>query len=154
MPSAQRRLPTPTVLPHLLVLLLLPLLLLLLAGAEAASAAAPPPPPPQPRTLDLNASTNLVIYWGQDSLGTEASLSAVCDDPSYDVINLSYINQYSNFSTQPLLHLSTHCHSSVNCTQLSADIAHCQSVGKTVLLTLGSADHPDHRPNFRQFGRC
>ena len=109
-------------------------------SASAASAASA-----VPRTLNLTGSSNLVAYWGQDCVDNEPSLATVCADPAYDVLILSFVDRFGNFSL-PHLDLADHCSGHVgnstmtHCPQVGKDIAACQAMGKTVLMSLGGAD--------------
>jgi chitinase len=38
------------------------------------------------------ASTNVAIYWGQGS--NQTTLLEVCNDPSIDIVNLGFVNQF------------------------------------------------------------
>ena len=38
------------------------------------------------------ASNNVVIYWGQGE--NQAPLLDVCNDPSIDIVNLAFVNQF------------------------------------------------------------
>ena len=134
-------------LPSLLLLLLHVLLSVLpfspttitAAATATASAAA------VPRTLNLSGNANLVAYWGQDCVRNEPSLATVCADAAYDAILLSFMDRFGNFST-PHIDLSSHCSATLpnstllHCPQIGKDIAACQAMGKTVLLSLGGAD--------------
>jgi chitinase len=97
------------------------------------------------RTLNLTANTNLVTYWGQDCIGNEPSLAAVCADPAYDAVLLSFADRFGNFSV-PHFDLADHCSGHLpnstllHCPQVGKDITACQAMGKTVLMSLGGAD--------------
>ena len=119
---------------------LLLLVVILVALAISASSAAT-----VPRTLNLTSNTNLVTYWGQDCINNEPSLATVCADPAYDAVLLSFVDRFGNFSV-PHFDLADHCSghlpnsSLLHCPQVGKDIAACQAMGKTVLMSLGGAD--------------
>jgi chitinase len=121
------------------LLLLFATLVLLFLSPFTSSAA------PVPRTLNLTGNSNLIAYWGQDCVNNEPSLAAVCADPAYDAILLSFADRFGNF-TVPHFDLADHCSGHLpnstllHCPQVGKDIAACQAMGKTVLMSLGGAD--------------
>jgi len=96
------------------------------------------------------------MYWGQDSGGGEPSLATYCDGASYDIINLSFMISFIDqrqpscaVPNAPDLNFANHgdlcstwnnCPFLLNCSStLGADITHCQSKGKKIVLSLGGA---------------
>ncbi|KAJ4286043.1 Chitinase 2 [Kalmusia sp. IMI 367209] len=43
-------------------------------------------------TFDASSSSNVAIYWGQGS--EQLSLKEVCSDPSIDIVNMAFVNQF------------------------------------------------------------
>jgi len=83
------------------------------------------------RTFSLTNKTNVVAYWGQGD-GGDPNLSKVCDDPSYDVIMISFITTLGNYR-KPIL----------DSDQFTVDdLNHCHSKGKTVMVSCGGAGNP------------
>jgi len=104
----------------------------------------------------LQAGSNIVMYWGQDSAGSEPSLATFCSNTRYDVINLSFMISF--FDTRqptcrikdaPDLNFANHgdlcstwsdCPFMLNCAStIGVDIRNCQSKGIKVVLSLGGA---------------
>ena len=77
------------------------------------------------RSLNLSQSSNLVIYWGQDCLGSEPSLASLCTDAAYDVVILSFLDRFGN-GTEPHLDLADHCTD----TFPHSHLLHCPQVGQ------------------------
>lgn len=42
--------------------------------------------------FDAASSSNVVVYWGQGA--DQIQLSEVCDDPSVDIVVVSFVNQF------------------------------------------------------------
>ena len=128
-----------------LLLSLLSLLLALLPFASSSSSSLTTPAAAVPRTLNLTGNSNLIAYWGQDCVDNEPSLATVCADPAYDAVLLSFMDRFGNFTT-PHIDLADHCSAHfpnstlLHCPQVGKDIAACQAMGKTVLLSMGGAD--------------
>jgi len=83
------------------------------------------------RTFSLTNKTNVVAYWGQGD-GGDPNLGSVCDDPSYDVIIISFITTLGNYK-RPVLssdYFST------------SDIDHCHAKGKTLMISCGGGGNP------------
>ncbi|KAG0342731.1 Chitinase 1 [Podila horticola] len=93
------------------------------------------------------ASTNVVNYWGQNSVsatgGNEAALASYCQDDTIDVFAIAFVSQIVN--GQPILNLANHCGNTfngstlLNCPQVGADIKTCQSKGKALIISIGGA---------------
>ncbi|KAK1270262.1 hypothetical protein QJS04_geneDACA022647 [Acorus gramineus] len=99
----------------------LPLLFLLTLASLSASASA--------------SVGGIAIYWGQD--GREGSLAAACTTKNYAYVNIAFLSVFGN-GTTPILNLAGHCDPSAGtCTNVSADVRTCQSLGVKVMLSLG-----------------
>ncbi|KAJ1964399.1 Chitinase 2 [Dipsacomyces acuminosporus] len=91
--------------------------------------------------FDLNSNSNLVVYWGQSSAGTQKPLADYCRDSSVDAIALAFLYQFPNTK----LDMSGSCKSTfpgtqiLHCPNIASDIKFCQSQGKIVLLSMGGA---------------
>ncbi|KAJ5512157.1 Glycoside hydrolase superfamily [Penicillium fimorum] len=123
-------------------LLLWPILLASLGGAEAK--------------LDLDSSSNIVVYWGQNSFngkGDQAQqpLAYYCDNKDIDVIPISFNMMVNGPGGAPEIDFSV---TSKDCdvfkgTQLKScpaigkDIETCQTKGKTILLSIGGATYSE-----------
>ncbi|ODQ81847.1 glycoside hydrolase family 18 protein [Babjeviella inositovora NRRL Y-12698] len=90
--------------------------------------------------FDASSNSNVAVYWGQNSAGTQGRLRTYCDDNSIDIFLLSFLN---DFPATPLgLNFANACGNTfpdglLNCDQIAEDITYCQSKGKKVLLSLG-----------------
>ncbi|KAJ2610978.1 Chitinase 2 [Coemansia sp. RSA 1365] len=107
--------------------------------------------------FDINCNSNVAVYWGQNSgasgsLPYQKPLGAYCDDDNVDVILLSFLYILKGAGGYPVLNFANICDYSKNtsvpvfpgtelmhCSDMGADIKHCQSKGKIVLLSIGGA---------------
>ncbi|CAI4046672.1 chitinase SKDI_12G3180 [Saccharomyces kudriavzevii IFO 1802] len=90
--------------------------------------------------FDGSANTNIAVYWGQNSAGTQESLATYCQSSDADIFLLSFLNQFPTLG----LNFANACSDTfsdglLHCTQIAEDIETCQSLGKKVLLSLGGA---------------
>lgn len=90
---------------------------------------------------DALSSSNVVMYWGQNSAGTQQNLSTYCQSGTVDVVLLSFV---IGFGDTPTLNFANACEDTysngvLNCEQIAADIVTCQDLGVKVLLSLGGA---------------
>ncbi|SCU89036.1 LAFA_0E15852g1_1 [Lachancea sp. 'fantastica'] len=91
--------------------------------------------------FEASSKSNVAVYWGQASAGSQESLASNCQSPDVDIVLLSFL--YS-FPTSIDLDFSSACSSSfgdglLHCDQIAQDIKTCQSQGKKVLLSMGGA---------------
>ncbi|KAJ1976600.1 Chitinase 2 [Dimargaris verticillata] len=111
--------------------------LMALLGRQAADA------------LDLSCNNNLVSYWGQNiykfkhNATGEQGLDYYCENnPSEDILVVSFLNTYDPM----IINLSDHCYEFfndtklLNCPKVGEQIKKCQSLGKTVLLSMGGQE--------------
>ncbi|OWB78738.1 hypothetical protein B5S32_g2938 [[Candida] boidinii] len=94
--------------------------------------------------FDINSKENVVVYWGQNSAGSQQRLSYYCESDSVDVVVLSFMSAFSNADTLPTLNFANACETTfsdglLQCDTIAADIQTCQANGKKVLLSLGGA---------------
>ncbi|GME72471.1 unnamed protein product [[Candida] boidinii] len=94
--------------------------------------------------FDINSKENVVVYWGQNSAGSQQRLSHYCESDSVDVVILSFMSAFSNADTLPTLNFANACETTfsdglLQCDTIAADIQTCQANGKKVLLSLGGA---------------
>jgi len=88
-----------------------------------------------------------VIYWGQESDGSEGDLASYCETGSYDVIVIGFVYLFptAQGSQYPGMNFAGHCETSLDstnpyvliCPQIGADIVTCQSLGVQILLSFG-----------------
>ncbi|KAF5099906.1 hypothetical protein D0Z03_000909 [Geotrichum reessii] len=91
---------------------------------------------PSADAFTSSGSSNVVLYWGQASAGSQESLGTYCKSTNADVYVLSFLSDF------PQSRLSIHgCSGTldVSCPDVAEDIKLCQSLGKKVLLSLGGA---------------
>ncbi|KAG0092580.1 Chitinase 1 [Podila epicladia] len=93
------------------------------------------------------ARSNVVTYWGQNSVSAtgsnEAALASYCQDNTIDVFAIAFVSKIVN--GKPVLNLANHCGNTfegtnlLNCPQVGADIKNCQSKGKALVISIGGA---------------
>ncbi|KAK5994770.1 Endochitinase 3 [Cladobotryum mycophilum] len=107
--------------------------------------------PTYSETRDTSASPagKLVIYWGAEDDST--SLSDVCNDSSYSIVNLSFLDKFFAAGGWPQLSMSyldgpsqaqrkAGANDLKDGSPLVSAIKQCQSSGKKVILSLGGGD--------------
>ena len=110
---------------------------LALAAASAFTVAAYPSTIVDTSIEARQASSQQVLYWGQNNL--EQSLGTYCQSgQGVDIIVLAFIYQYGNGQT-PYGNFGNDCVTSQECTSLEQDVATCQAAGKKVIISLGGA---------------
>ncbi|KAJ1952610.1 Chitinase 2 [Linderina pennispora] len=88
-----------------------------------------------------SSNSNFVVYWGQNSGGSQQSLGDYCRDSTVDVIALSFLYQFPNTA----LNFANGCETKfegsdlLHCPNMASDIKYCQSQGKIVVLSMGGA---------------
>jgi chitinase len=99
--------------------------------------------------LSTDTSSNVVVYWGQNSAGgknTQKPLADYCNDDSADIILISFLHIFYGTSGLPEVNFSYACENTyfpntglLQCPTIGEDIKTCQRKGKTILLSLGGA---------------
>ncbi|KAF9161836.1 Chitinase 1 [Actinomortierella ambigua] len=102
---------------------------------------------PSVYAFDRLSKTNVVNYWGQNSVsfsgGTEGDLIEYCQDNTVDALVIAFIYQIEN--GVPILNLSKHCTDKypgtphLRCPKIEQDIQACQARGKAILISIGGA---------------
>ncbi|KAI5963976.1 CHT3 [Candida margitis] len=92
--------------------------------------------------FDPTSNSNVAVYWGQNSGGSQQRLSYYCDSDAVDIVILSFMHVFPN----PVqLNFANACEGTftssgiLKCDNIAADIQSCQAKGKIVLLSLGGA---------------
>lgn len=90
--------------------------------------------------FDINSKTNVAVYWGQNSAGSQKSLASYCQNTEADIFLLSFMNSFPAIG----LNFADACTTTfpdglLQCSQIAEDIKTCQSLGKKVLLSMGGA---------------
>ncbi|KAF5101386.1 hypothetical protein D0Z00_000865 [Geotrichum galactomycetum] len=91
---------------------------------------------PAVNAFSASGSSNVVLYWGQASVGSQESLGTYCESTSADMYVLSFL---AGFPESSLTIRGCSGNLGSSCPELAADIKYCQSLGKKVLLSLGGA---------------
>ncbi|SCU90534.1 LADA_0F04786g1_1 [Lachancea dasiensis] len=91
--------------------------------------------------FDANSKSNVAVYWGQSSAGSQESLASYCQSSDVDIVLLSFMYSYPSSIG---LDFSSACSDSfsdglLHCDQIGEDIKTCQDLGKKVLLSMGGA---------------
>lgn len=110
----------------------------LLAAALASSLA---------NAFSATANSNVAVYWGQNSEGSQARLADYCKDTSADIVILSFLSVFYGTGGYPELHFGAGCEDGsvfsgtnlLQCPTIAEDIVSCQAQGKKVLLSLGGS---------------
>lgn len=103
---------------------------------------------------DVSASSNIAVYWGQNSYDQSSGpleqqrLSYYCANSELDIIPLAFLitisNPELNFANAGNNCTAISGSNLFYCPQLEADIAECQSTyGKTILLSIGGATYSE-----------
>ncbi|EIM91612.1 glycoside hydrolase [Stereum hirsutum FP-91666 SS1] len=100
-------------------------------------------------TYNISRNDNLAVYWGQDSSGSQASLSTYCEDDVIDNVILAFLYIFEGKGGQPVIDFADACSNSgdpvftgtdlADCSALASQIETCQKNGKIVTLSLGGA---------------
>ncbi|CCG84295.1 protein of unknown function [Taphrina deformans PYCC 5710] len=91
------------------------------------------------------ASTdNVVVYWGQNSAGSQGSLATYCQDSTIDIIPISFLTAFGVGAYS--LNFANACEGTtvsgstlLQCDRIAEDIKTCQTMGKKILLSVGGA---------------
>ena len=122
------------------------------SAPAAPSSAQPASPSPSPSPPSSGSdSPKLAAWWGQTSAASTYGLQSICSDDSYDIVMLSFLNNFFSAGGMPTLNLgpatgdpsaaqtAAGATDLFNGADLVAAINTCQSSGKKVMLTLGGA---------------
>ncbi|KAA8643063.1 hypothetical protein EYZ11_008889 [Aspergillus tanneri] len=106
--------------------------------------------------LDLTSTSNVVVYWGQNSFSgngdlAQQPLSHYCDDSNIDVIVMAFLMRVNGQGGAPevdLANIGNGCTrfegtNLLNCPDVGSDITTCQKKGKTILLSIGGATYSE-----------
>lgn len=92
--------------------------------------------------INARSNSNVAVYWGQNSGGSQQRLSYYCDSNAVDIVILSFMHQ---FPSPIQLNFANACEGTytangiLQCQTIAEDIKYCQNNGKTILLSLGGA---------------
>ncbi|KAJ5649717.1 Class III chitinase [Penicillium longicatenatum] len=106
--------------------------------------------------LDLNSDSNIVVYWGQNSLQgqggeVQQSLAHYCENDNIDVIPIAFDMMVNGPGGVPEVDFSVTSQDCdvfpgtqlKNCPKIAQDIQTCQDKGKTILLSIGGATYSE-----------
>ncbi|KAB8221154.1 glycoside hydrolase superfamily [Aspergillus novoparasiticus] len=105
--------------------------------------------------LNLNRSNNIAVYWGQNSYGqstgpyVQQRLSHYCRTTDIDVYQISFLTRINGVGGVPEVNFANagdNCTAFpgtqlLDCPQIAEDIKECQSLGRTMLLSIGGATY-------------
>ncbi|KAF7560135.1 hypothetical protein G7046_g4029 [Stylonectria norvegica] len=99
--------------------------------------------------FDSKSSSNVAIYWGQNSFGqgsgpyVQERLSYYCDNADIDIIPIAFLSGIVNPTTINIANAADNCTTFaddgqlLDCPQVEDDIKACQQKGKTISLSVG-----------------
>ncbi|KAJ5657843.1 class III chitinase [Penicillium longicatenatum] len=93
--------------------------------------------------LDVTSSSNVAVYWGQNSYGQASGDLAQQDLAYYYVINGEGDAPEINFANSGDSCTTFDGTSLLNCPAIAEDIVTCQGLGKTILLSIGGATYSE-----------
>lgn len=91
-------------------------------------------------SFDIDSKSNVALYWGQNSQGSQGSLASYCESTDAEIYLLSFMNGFPELG----LNFANACEETfpnglLHCSQIANDIKTCQSLGKKVFLSMGGA---------------
>ncbi|KAI1758639.1 glycoside hydrolase family 18 protein [Hypoxylon sp. FL1150] len=100
--------------------------------------------------FDASSQTNVAVYWGQNSYGqttSQSRLSTYCSNTEINIIPLAFldgittpITNFANAGDNCTVFTGTQL---LDCPQIEEDIQTCQSLGKTITLSIGGATYTE-----------
>ncbi|ODQ67172.1 glycoside hydrolase, partial [Nadsonia fulvescens var. elongata DSM 6958] len=94
--------------------------------------------------FSIAGNENVVVYWGQNSAGSQESLATYCESDAVDLVVLSFLTTFPGSNNLPEMNI-VGCYSTfpgtnlLHCPDIASQIKTCQSLGKKVILSLGGA---------------
>ncbi|KAJ5758391.1 hypothetical protein N7520_005547 [Penicillium odoratum] len=107
--------------------------------------------------LEVTKSSNVAIYWGQNSYGdssgdlAQQDLAYYCESSDIDVIQLAFLDVINGEGGAPEINFANSGDSCttfdgtalLDCPTIAEDIVTCQSLGKTILLSIGGSTYSE-----------
>ncbi|KAJ5523339.1 hypothetical protein N7513_012883 [Penicillium frequentans] len=107
--------------------------------------------------LDVTSSSNVAIYWGQNSYGessgdlAQQDLAYYCESSDIDVIQLAFLDVINGEGGAPEVNFANSGNACttfdgtalLDCPTIAEDIVTCQGLGKTILLSIGGATYSE-----------
>ncbi|TLS30951.1 hypothetical protein PpBr36_02254 [Pyricularia pennisetigena] len=96
--------------------------------------------------LDLASQDNVATYWGQAP--TQQGLAYYCKSEQVDMIPLAFLNYINNSPNIHFTNVENRCSKFAgttifNCPEIESDIKTCQSLNKTITLSIGGATYSE-----------
>ncbi|KAE8377161.1 glycoside hydrolase superfamily [Aspergillus bertholletiae] len=105
--------------------------------------------------LNLDSTNNIAVYWGQNSFGqstgpyVQQRLAYYCQNTEADVYQVSFLTRFNGVGGVPEVNFANagdNCTAFpgtqlLDCPQIAEDIKICQSLGRTILLSIGGATY-------------
>lgn len=97
--------------------------------------------------FDPFARSNLAVYFGHPPNISHPQLMTLCDAPEIDIVILAFVRQFYGLNNLPNINFGAGCEvvdpdnppSSFYCPTMAKAVAHCQAVGKKVLVSIGGS---------------
>ncbi|KAJ5936114.1 hypothetical protein N7454_005412 [Penicillium verhagenii] len=107
--------------------------------------------------LDVASSSNVAVYWGQNSYGessgdlAQQDLAYYCESSEIDVIQLAFLDVINGEGGAPEVNFANSGNACstfdgtalLDCPTIAEDIITCQGLGKTILLSIGGATYSE-----------
>ncbi|KAK4109068.1 carbohydrate-binding module family 1 protein [Canariomyces notabilis] len=101
--------------------------------------------------FDPGASNNIAIYWGQNSInraGGQQRLATYCSNSPVNIIPLAFLHVIKNPTSLNFANAGDNCTTFegtqlLRCPEIEEDIQFCQSLNKTILLSIGGATYTE-----------
>ncbi|KAL2126931.1 hypothetical protein VTI74DRAFT_11596 [Chaetomium olivicolor] len=101
--------------------------------------------------FDPGATNNIAIYWGQNSINRangQQRLATYCSNTAVNVIPVAFLTSIKNPTLVNFANAGDNCTTFpgtqlLSCPQIEEDIKTCQSLGKSILLSLGGATYTE-----------
>lgn len=89
--------------------------------------------------FSASGNDNVVLYWGQNSAGTQQSLGTYCQSTDADMYVISFLTDFPATGMNIVGCDDTFSSGLLHCSSVAEDIKTCQGLGKKILLSLGGA---------------
>ncbi|KAK4448458.1 endochitinase 33 [Podospora aff. communis PSN243] len=107
--------------------------------------------PPALAGFLANSHNNIAIYWGQNSANrpnSQQRLATYCTDTPVNIIPIAFLHSIKSPTLLNFANAGDNCTvfpstQLLSCPEIESDIQTCQSLGKTVLLSLGGATYTE-----------
>lgn len=101
-----------------------------------------------PYVFDADSEDNVAVYYGTTPATTSGGLLSLCNNPSVDIVILSFVFSFFDANGYPSIDFGPGCSGQTSaqtttgrglkdCSDLAPEITACQALGKKVLISLG-----------------